>query len=200
MDDKTLEPQYEKLLKACPMLSENQTTLGRRWCDLSAYLNPITRKYNNYLKRLDGVLTNKRFLGKFCHFQDYFLTVDPLTYRNDLNNPYNTYHPNMYHRKAKEEELDASIPYLRHAVQPFLEGLLDSAQTISQYCAQNDRHGWYRLFLWDDKFASYSEVFPEIANGFKIVASATPWSILVPGMNKFYTSKSHPSHTPPLGT
>ena len=34
MDDKTLEPQYEMLLKACPALGENRTTLGRRWCNL----------------------------------------------------------------------------------------------------------------------------------------------------------------------
>ena len=59
MDDKTLEPQYEKLLQACSTLDEYRTTLDRRWCDQLAYLNPITRKYNNYLKLLDRVLTNR---------------------------------------------------------------------------------------------------------------------------------------------
>ena len=67
MDDKTLEPQYEKLLKACPALGENQTRLGRRWCDLLTYLNPITRKYNNYLKRLDRVLTDRQCLDEYFH-------------------------------------------------------------------------------------------------------------------------------------
>ena len=67
MDNKTLEPEYEKLLKACPTLGENRTTLGRRWCDLSAYLNPVTKKYDNYLKRLDRILTNMQCLGKYCH-------------------------------------------------------------------------------------------------------------------------------------
>ena len=28
-DNKTLEPQYEKLLQACPALGENRATLGR---------------------------------------------------------------------------------------------------------------------------------------------------------------------------
>ena len=56
-DNKTLEPQYQKLLEVCPTLGENWATLGRRWCDQSTYLNPITRKYDNYLKRLDRVLT-----------------------------------------------------------------------------------------------------------------------------------------------
>ena len=51
----TLAPQYERLLEACPALGENRTTLGRRWCDQSTYLNPVTRKYDNYFKRLDRV-------------------------------------------------------------------------------------------------------------------------------------------------
>ena len=67
MDDKTLEPQYEKLLQAYPVLGENQTTLGRRYCDQSAYLNLITRKYDNYLKQLNRVLTDRQCLGKYCH-------------------------------------------------------------------------------------------------------------------------------------
>ena len=87
----------------------------------------------------------------------------------------------MYHRKAKEEELDTPISYLRHVVQPFLQRLLDFDKIVPQYCAQNDRHGWHKLFPGDNKFASYSEVFPEFANGFEIVAPTIPWSILVPG-------------------
>ena len=75
----------------------------------------------------------------------------------------------MYHRKVKEEELDALIPNLRHAIQPFLEGLLDSGKTILQYCAYNDRHGWRRLFLEDDKFASYSEVFLNLPTALKLL-------------------------------
>ena len=121
VDDKMLEPQYEKLLHACHALGENRTTLGRRWCDQLAYLNPIIRKYDNYLKRLDRVLTDKRCLGKYCHLLDYFLFVDPLAYRNVLNNPFSTYYPTMYHRKSKEEERDAPISHFCHAVQPFLE-------------------------------------------------------------------------------
>ena len=66
-DTKTLEPQYQKLLKVCPTLGENRATLDRRWCDESSYLNPITRKYDNYLKRLDRVLMDIRCLGKYCH-------------------------------------------------------------------------------------------------------------------------------------
>ena len=50
VDTKTLEPQYRKLLEACPALGENRATLGRRWCDQSTYLNPFTTKYDNYLK------------------------------------------------------------------------------------------------------------------------------------------------------
>ena len=115
-DSKTLEPQYEKLLQACLALGENQATLGRRWCDQLTYLNPITRKYNNYLKRLDRVLIDRRCLGEYCHLQDYFLLVDPLAYQNVLNNPFSAYHPTMYHRKSKEDERDAPILYFRHAV------------------------------------------------------------------------------------
>ena len=125
-----LAPQYERLLEACPALDENRATLGRRWCDQSTYLNPVTRKYDNYPKRLDRVLTDKRCLGEYCHLRDYFLLVDPLTYWNVLNNPFSAYHPTMYHRKSKEEERDAPIPYFRHAIQPFLQGLLDSSKTV----------------------------------------------------------------------
>ena len=101
---------------------------------LVGYLNLITRKYNNYLKWLDIVLTDMQCLVKYCHLRDYFVFVDPLTYRNVLKNPYSAYHPNVYHRKAKEE-LDAPIPNLCHVLQPFLEGFLDSGKTIPEYCA-----------------------------------------------------------------
>ena len=119
-DTKTLEPQYQKLLEVCPALGENRATLGRRWCDQSSYLNPITMKYDNYLKRLDRVLTDTRCLGEYCHLRDDFLLIDPLAYWNVFNNPFSAYHPTMYHRKSKEEERDAPVPYLRHSVQPFL--------------------------------------------------------------------------------
>ena len=66
-DTKTLEPQYQKLLEVCPVLGENRAILGRRWCDQSSYLNPITRKYDNYLKRLDRVFTDTWCLGEYCH-------------------------------------------------------------------------------------------------------------------------------------
>ena len=105
--------------------------------------------------------------------------------------------PKMYHKKAKEKELDASIPYLRHAVQPFLQRLLDSLKTVPQYCTQNDRHGWRKLFPGGDKYAFYSEVFPQCANGFEFAAPAILWSIPVLDMNKFYRSESHPLHAPP---
>ena len=199
-ESRTLAPQYERLLEACPALGENQATLGRRWCDQSTYLNPVTRKYDNYLKRLDRVLTDRQCLGEYYHLRDYFLLVDPLTYRNVLNNPFSAYHPTMYHRKSKEDERDTPIPYFRHAVQPFLQGLLDSGKTVPQYCALNDRHGWQRLFSGDDKFASYKQVFPEFAAGLEIAAPATPWSIPLPGMNKFYTPVAPPPHTPSPGT
>ena len=119
-DTKTLEPQYQKLLEVCPVLGENRAILCRRWCDQSSYLNPITRKYDNYLKWLDRVLTDTRWLGEYCHLRDDFLLVDSLAYRNVLNNPFSVYHPTMYHRKSKEEERDSPVSYLRHSVQPFL--------------------------------------------------------------------------------
>ena len=106
----------------------------------------------------------------------------------------------MYHRKSKEEKHDAPILYFPHAVQLFLQGLLDSGKTILKYYAQNDQYGWRRLFLGNDKFASYNQVFPKFANGFEIVAPTIPWSILVPGMNKFYTPEAHPPHAPSPGT
>ena len=119
-DTKTLEPQYQKLLEVCPALGENRATLGRRWCDQSSYLNPITKNYDNYLKWLDRVLTDTRCLDEYYHLRDDFLLVDPLAYRNVLNNPFSAYHPTMYHRKSKEEERDFPVSYLCHSVQPFL--------------------------------------------------------------------------------
>ena len=104
-ESRMLAPQYERLLEACPTLGENRATLGRRWCDQSTYLNPFTRKYDNYLKRLDRVLTNKQCLSEYCHLRDYFLLVDPLAYRNVLNNPFSAYHPTMYHRKSKRRNV-----------------------------------------------------------------------------------------------
>ena len=43
-EDSTLEPQYEELLKACFALGENRLRFGRRWCNQSTYVNPITKK------------------------------------------------------------------------------------------------------------------------------------------------------------
>ena len=120
MEDRTLEPQYKELLKACHALGENRLRFGRHWCDQSVYVNPITRKHDNYLKRLNRVLTNRRCLAKYCHLKDYFLNVDPLAYCNILNNPYNAYHPTLYYRQTTLDEFDAKIPYFRHAVQSFL--------------------------------------------------------------------------------
>ena len=199
-DSKTLEPQYEKLLQACPALGENWATLGRRLYNQSTYLNPITRKYDNYLKRLDRVLTDRQGLGKYYHLRDYFLFVHLLAYRNVLNNSFSAYHSTIYHRKSKEEERDAPISYFRHVVEPFLQGFLDSGKIVPQYCAQNDRHGWRRLFPGDDKFASYRQVFPQFAAGFEIVAPATPSSIQLPGMKKFYILEAPPLHAPSSGT
>ena len=129
-DTKTLQPQYQKLLEVCPVLGENRATLGRRWCDQLSYLNPIIRKYDNYLKRLDRILTNTQCLGEYCHLRDDFLLIDPLAYRNVLNNLFSAYHSTMYYRKSKKEECDAPIPYFCHAVEPFLQGLLDSRKTV----------------------------------------------------------------------
>ena len=190
--DRTLEPQYEELLKACPMLSENRPRFGRHWCNQSTHVNLITGKHDNYLKRLNRVLTNKRCLAKYCHLKDYFLIVDPLAYNNVLNNPYSTYHPTLYYRQTKSNAFDAEIPYFWHAVQPFLEKLLKSRKIVPQYCAENDQCGWRRLFPEDKKYTLYRQVFPNSAQGFEITALATPWSIPVLGMNRFYTTESHP--------
>ena len=96
VEDRTLEPQYEELLKACPTLDENRHIFGRRWCNQSAYVNPITGKQDSYLKRLNRVLTDKRYLAEYFHLKDFFLIVDPLAYHNVLNNPYNAYHPSLH--------------------------------------------------------------------------------------------------------
>ena len=45
--------------------------------------------------------------------------------------------------------------------------------------------------LGDKKYALYWQVFPNSAQGFEIDALATPWSIPVPGMNRFYMAESH---------
>ena len=105
----------------------------------------------------------------------------------------------MYHRKSKEEDRDSPLPYLRHSAEPFLQGLLDSGKTVLQYCAQNDRDGWRRLFLGDDKFSLYRQAFPEFSTGFEVLAPATPWSIPVLGMNKFYSTLAPPLHAPASG-
>ena len=120
MEDRTLELQYEELLKACPALGKNCSRFGRRWYNKSTYVNPITKKQDNYVKRLNRLLTDKRCLAKYCHLKNCFLIIDPLSYRNVLNNPYRAYHPTMYYRQTKSEEFDAEIPYFWLAIQPFL--------------------------------------------------------------------------------
>ena len=135
---------------------------------------------------------DKRCLAKYCHLKDYFLIVGPLSYHNVLNNPYNAYHPTMYYRQTKSEEFNAKIPYFWQAVQPFLQRLLESGKTVLQYCAENDLHGWRRVLPTNEKHTLYRQVFPNSAQGFEIDALATPWSIPLPRMNKFYTAESHP--------
>ena len=164
-----------------------------RWCDQLTYVNPITKKQDNYLKRLNRLLMDRRCLAEYCHLKDYFLIIDPLAYRNILNNSYSTYHPTMYHRQTKLDEFDAKIPYFQHTVQPFLQGLLESGKIVPQYCAENDQRGWHRLLLGNEKHTLYRQVFPNSAQGFEIDALATSWSISVPGMNRFNTVESHPS-------
>ena len=36
-EDRTLDPQYEELLKACRALGENHPRFDRRWCDQLTY-------------------------------------------------------------------------------------------------------------------------------------------------------------------
>ena len=131
--------------------------------------------------------------GRILPSEDYFLIVDPLSYWNVLNNSYSAYHPTMYHRQTKSKEFNAKIPYFQHAVQPFFQGLLDSGKTVPQYCAKNNRCGWRKLLPRDKNHTLYQQVFPNSAQGFEIDALATPWSIPVSGMNRFYTAESHPS-------
>ena len=125
-----MEPQYEELLKVCSALGENRPRFGRRWCDQSTYVNPITRKQDCYLKRLNRLLTNRRCLAEYCHLKYYFLILDSLLYQNVLNNSYSAYHPTMYHRQSKLDEFGAEIPYFRSVVQPFLQRLLDFGMTV----------------------------------------------------------------------
>ena len=75
-------------------------------------------------------------------------------------------------------------------MQPFLQGLLDSGKSVSQYYVQNERCGWDRLLSKDEKHVFYCQVLSQSTDGFEIVVLATPWSILVPGMNRFYTAYS----------
>ena len=42
--------------------------------------------------------------------------------------------------------------------------------------------------------------FPEFATGFEVLALATPWSIPVPSINKFYSALVPPPHAPASGT
>ena len=184
-EDRPLEPQYEELLKACPALGENCPRFDRHWCDQSTYVNLITKKQDNYLKRLNRLLMNKRCLAEYCHLKDYFLILDPLAYI--------AYHPTMYYRQTKLEEFDAKISYFRHAIQSFLQGLLESGRIVPQYCAENDQCGWRRLLPVDKKHTLYRQVFPNSTQGFEIATLAMPWSIPVPGMNRFYTAESNPA-------
>ena len=82
----------------CPALGEHCPILSRRWCNQSAYLNPITQKHDNYLKTLNRILTDMHCFGNLYQMKDYFLIIDLLAYCNILNNPYSTYHPKLYHR------------------------------------------------------------------------------------------------------
>ena len=139
VEDRTLEPQYEELLKAYHTLGENRPSFGRHWYDQSTYVNPVTRKQDNYLKKLNRLLTDKHCLAKYCHLKDYFLIINLLSYRNILNNSYSAYHPTLYYRQTKSDEFDAEIPYFRHIIQPFFQGLLKSGKIVPKYCAKNDR-------------------------------------------------------------
>ena len=158
--DRTLEPLYEQLLKACPALGENRPRFDRHWYDQSIYGNSITKKQDNYLKRLNRLLTDTRCLAEYCHLKDYFLIVDPLAYCNVFNNPYSAYHPTMYYRQTKSKEFDAKIPYFLHAVQPFLLGLPKSGKIVPQYYAENNRRGWRKLLPRDKKHTLYRQIFP----------------------------------------
>ena len=98
MEEETLELHFNRLLKVCLALDKNHPRIGRRWCDWSTYFNSITRKHNNYLKRLNRIFTDMCYLCKFHNLREYFLIVGLFAHCNVLNNLYSAYHPNMYHR------------------------------------------------------------------------------------------------------
>ena len=56
-------------------------------------------------------------------------------------------------------------------------------------------------FSWGTTSSPYTgRFFPEFFAGFEVLAPATPWSIRVPGMNKFYSALAPPPDAPASGT
>ena len=132
-------------------------------------------------------------MAEYCHLKDYFLIVDPLSYQNVFNNPYNAYHLTMHYRQTKSEEFDAEIPYFQHAIQSFFQGLLESGKTVPSIVLRMTDAAGTGYFLGMRNTLYIGKSFLIAPQEFKIDALATPWSIPVPGMNRFYMTESQPS-------
>lgn len=194
LQDDRLEDLYEELCKTSPALGLNRKRFGRRWCDKSKEVYPSKGGPRPvYLKRLARILTHKGALGReaYWNLKDYFLIVDPIARCNILNDPYCAYHPDLFEKSPEKTIADTpDRPYLVHVVQPFLQGLLDSGNTVPQYCAQHSFQGWRRLLPGDEDHTKYREVISEDAAGFDVPCEADPWVIPVPGLNKYTIAPS----------
>ena len=61
MEKDTLELYHAQLLKVCPVLDENHFWFSRTWCDWWLIFNPVTRKNDIYLKKLNRILMDMHF-------------------------------------------------------------------------------------------------------------------------------------------
>jgi hypothetical protein len=175
--DERMEAQYDRLVQACPSLSDNpdRPKFGRHWCDMSTAINPRTTKADIALKRLSRLFCDTRALGGTDANSDNTLLIDPFARTCVLNDPYNAFHPTIFTWNSENDE--PGLPYLLRVVQPFLEQMKESGLPVQQYCARNDRVGWRRLLPGDPERSIYSDVVAMDRQTLGDVGEIAPWIV-----------------------
>jgi hypothetical protein len=166
MKAENLERHFATLLLHALELGEDCLRFAQNWCDMSTYTDLDNEGRPFFLKCLTCLLGDSMGLAGRGTTAENTVLVDDSSYKNVLNNPYNTVHPVTF--MYFMEKSTKKKPYLIHQLWPFLKGLKDSGLPIPLYCRQHSLFDSRRLFLGDEEYEHFRTVILRDQRGFDV--------------------------------
>jgi hypothetical protein len=156
MKAENLERHFATLLTQAPEFGKDCLRFSQNWCNESTYRDPDNEGRPFFLKCLARLLGNSMGLASQGATAENTLLMDDSSYKNVLNNPYNTIHPVTF--TYFMEKSTKKKPYLIHQLWPFLKGLKDSGLSIPVYCREHSLFGSRWLFPVNEEYERFRTV------------------------------------------